>query len=785
MSPWLLLWGMTSHAATLTVDPATSGAYPTIGDAISAAETGDTLSLASGTFTECIDTAGKDLTIEGPTTGAPAIIDGTGLCTSAITVQSGETVVMRNLHATHGDGRAFSLSASTLSLASVEVSETGTADLSGGAIYAASGTLNTSDCTFTSNTGWDGGAIYLDNGVTWTDTGSVFTANTSAAAGGAVCANANHALTLSGSQFDQNIAGTSGGAIVANWYSSLSIDSVAFTENVASYSGGAIFTYVLTGAFNVESSDFIGNEARDGWGGAIEVEWYSLLNVLDSRFESNSATAAGGAISQWYETSVRVEDSTFVGNTASASGGAMYWNPYQGGADNLSVSGSSFRDNTSGSWGGAIYGSWANQIAIEDSTFDNNLASGNGGGFAVYVTTDLQLHRNRFCSNTAYLGGGAQVEWATSDTIDNNVFIDNGAERGGGLFRYSSYDGRSSYNSFVGNVATWGGAFLDEWGTTTLDNSAFFHNDGGAIFTEFASTAGSTSVQYDAWGDNAPQDGTGYFWVEYGTDGNVTGDSDFARYTPGGPCAEQDLHPLSGSVLLDAADPSDIDLDGSPADIGAFGGPGAPLQDHDGDGFLSDEDCQDGDPTVFPGADEICDGTDNNCDGTVDGSDATDAAVWYADLDGDGYGDATTGTVGCGATGMVTTVGDCDDTSAEVHPDAVDTWYDGIDQDCDGRSDFDADRDGHEKPVGDNGGRDCDDADPSVYPGAEDPPGDGIDQDCDGADDAEAATEASAPLDGSDANADKSGCATMGIASGVTVWTILPFIAGRRRRADR
>ena len=133
---------------------------------------------------------------------------------------------------------------------------------------------------------------------------------------------------------------------------------------------------------------------------------------------------------------------------------------------------------------------------------------------------------------------------------------------------------------------------------------------------------------------------------------------------------------------------------------------------------------------------------------------------------------------------MVTTVGDCDDTSAEVHPDAIDTWYDGIDQDCDGRSDFDADRDGHEKPVGDNGGRDCDDADRSVHPGAEDPPGDGIDQDCDGADDAEPASEDSASLDGNDADTDKSGCATMGIASSAVVWAILPLIACRRRRTE-
>lgn len=43
-----------------------------------------------------------------------------------------------------------------------------------------------------------------------------------------------------------------------------------------------------------------------------------------------------------------------------------------------------------------------------------------------------------------------------------------------------------------------------------------------------------------------------------------------------------------------------------------------PNEDLDHDGFVSGVDCDDGDPTRFPGNPEVCDGRDNDCDGAVD-----------------------------------------------------------------------------------------------------------------------------------------------------------------------
>jgi hypothetical protein len=72
---------------------------------------------------------------------------------------------------------------------------------------------------------------------------------------------------------------------------------------------------------------------------------------------------------------------------------------------------------------------------------------------------------------------------------------------------------------------------------------------------------------------------------------------------------------------------------------------------------------------------------------------------------------------------------DCDDDRDDVHPTAPETWYDGVDADCDGGNDFDQDGDGARAEG--EGGTDCDDLDPDVVPGAVEVDN-GVDDDCDG-----------------------------------------------------
>ena len=121
--------------------------------------------------------------------------------------------------------------------------------------------------------------------------------------------------------------------------------------------------------------------------------------------------------------------------------------------------------------------------------------------------------------------------------------------------------------------------------------------------------------------------------------------------------------------------------------------------DMNDDGDCADEgeigsivDCNDEDPTVHPGAAEMCtNGGDDDCDDDVDLADADCAG--YLDTDGDRYcfvgfdenrdGDcADEGEMGLPGVGT-----DCNDDDPLVFPDAIDECTDGVDNNCDGSTD--------------------------------------------------------------------------------------------------
>jgi hypothetical protein len=181
-------------------------------------------------------------------------------------------------------------------------------------------------------------------------------------------------------------------------------------------------------------------------------------------------------------------------------------------------------------------------------------------------------------------------------------------------------------------------------------------------------------------------------------------------------------------------------------------------------------DCDDADPDVGPLADELCNSVDDDCDGVADEDDALDVATWYADADGDLYGDAASTAEACTApSGHVANASDCDDSDAAVSPAATETCN-GVDDDCDGTADEssasdaptwykDADADGYGAAASSTractqpsgyvaDATDCNDANAAISPAATELC-DSADNDCDGStDEADAADAPTWYVDG-------------------------------------
>lgn len=102
-------------------------------------------------------------------------------------------------------------------------------------------------------------------------------------------------------------------------------------------------------------------------------------------------------------------------------------------------------------------------------------------------------------------------------------------------------------------------------------------------------------------------------------------------------------------------------------------------------GYVSNNlDCDDSDFFINPDAVEECDGFDNNCNGATD--EGLALFTYFADLDADGFGSSISVFETCESTapfGYVTNGDDCDDSNADVNPDAPEI-IDGIDNNCNG-----------------------------------------------------------------------------------------------------
>ena len=238
------------------------------------------------------------------------------------------------------------------------------------------------------------------------------------------------------------------------------------------------------------------------------------------------------------------------------------------------------------------------------------------------------------------------------------------------------------------------------------------------------------AIDADTWYVDADEDGYGL--DDYST---IACDQPSGWVDQGGDCddGDEEIHPDGIEVCDDQDNDCDGDIDDEDDDATD---PETWYADVDDDGFGDEDDsieacelpygmvaedaagfdCDDNDDEVHPDAEEICDEVDNDCDGDIDDddNDAIDPTSWYADVDGDGYGNSSYTHESCEMpSGYAAEGEDCDDDDEDIYPDAEDIWYDGVDSDCEENNDYDADEDGAES-YEEAGGTDCNDSDDDV-----------------------------------------------------------------------
>ena len=212
-----------------------------------------------------------------------------------------------------------------------------------------------------------------------------------------------------------------------------------------------------------------------------------------------------------------------------------------------------------------------------------------GGGIFGYWS-DLSLSHLRIADNQLTVpfqaaGAGLYLEDSSlsmAASIVSGNRIGNGASsaEGGGLYLETSEPVVLEGCDIVGNIVESGGSSLgggiaasNQLVDLQLFDVHMVGNEaarGGAVGLNGADTGEGVSIAWSNSTDNGDQPWWGLSDPK-GTDGNISEDPLFVD-TSSSASTDWDLHLSTGSPSIDAGDPSKVDVDGTVADIGAYGG---------------------------------------------------------------------------------------------------------------------------------------------------------------------------------------------------------------------
>ena len=310
-------------------------------------------------------------------------------------------------------------------------------------------------------------------------------------------------LTINGGSFEGNEANVAGAIYNADG-ATLTVDGVTFASNSSVNNvAGAINN--RDGQVTIKKSTFTGNDSGTKAGGAIantagstEESKLGTITITGSTFEGNKA-GNGGAVWNGSDGKVKIADSTFKDNKALAEGGLG-----QGGAitnaDQMTITGGSFANNTANYSGGAIYNganaaSGKASLTIDGTTFTGNSVT------ATYSKDSTDPKKDNIAGGAIFNDTGAKLD------VKNATFTDNTSSLKGGAIFNRDGEVAITNSTFKNNSVptSAGGAVLNEsgdtnkLGTITITGSTFEGNkagNGGAVWNGFDGTVNITGSTF-------------------------------------------------------------------------------------------------------------------------------------------------------------------------------------------------------------------------------------------------------------------------------------------------
>ena len=304
-----------------------------------------------------------------------------------------------------------------------------------------------------------------------------------------------------------------GGAIYS-YYSNISFiesSSTVFSNNTAKR-GGAIYTFYGIILFE-ENSSTIFNDNIAVNGGAIYLQSnITFKGYSITVFSNNTATDNGGAVISVLDNSninfdnyIYFDDSSYTvfSSNNATNGGAIHASNGNTNINFKENSSAVFSNNSAGHDGGALN---TGSISFDDNcsaVFSNNIANDGGAILILYSNSIISFKGNSksvFSNNTASNGGSIHTIHGHLDFKGTSitVFSNNNAIDGGAIYTkaYISFDGHT-YTVFNNNIAdNNGGAIFfqysgsERYGAISFkeNSSMVFSNNtadnyGGAIFT--------------------------------------------------------------------------------------------------------------------------------------------------------------------------------------------------------------------------------------------------------------------------------------------------------------